>query len=103
MEKRKSRFTVFAVLTTITLLTWVGFDAYQRLAKTEFQTIPPKTLSPLDPSLPEAVLDNIKERRFVSPEEISSFTPAPQPTGTPEEETPEATEAAEASPSAEEQ
>lgn len=103
MKKRKSRFTVFAVLTTITLLTWVAFDAYQRLNKTEFQTIPPKTLSPVDPSLDEAVLGNIEERRFASPEEISSFTPAPQATGTSEEETPEATGPAEASPSAEEE
>lgn len=99
MKRKRSNFTVFAILTTITLLTWVIFDAYQSLKKTEFETIPPAVLAPLVPSLDQEVLANIEEKRTVTPEEVSLYNPAPQSSGAAQEE---ATPSSEASPSAQE-
>lgn len=92
MQKTKrSNLTVFAVLTTITILTWVAFDAYQRFNRTELKDIPVSALAPINPSLNGEILDNIETKLFFSQEEVAQFTPAP--TSTPAEEaSPSATE-----------
>lgn len=69
-SKRTSNITVFSILTTITLLTWVGFEIYQAFNKPGIVTISEEVLAPLTPSLNRGVLDNMEGRRF--------FTPAPQ-------------------------
>lgn len=101
MQKTKrSNITVFVILTTITILTWVIFDAYQRFNKTEIKDIPPEVLLPLSPSLDKQTLDNIEAKLYFSQEEVAQFTPAPSAaTPLPEESTP----SAEASPSAEQE
>ncbi len=97
MEKKKrSNLTVFAVLTTITIVVWVFAESYTRFTKTEIKTIPPKLLVPLSPSLDKEVLDTIEKRRVFSKEEVSSFLPSGQ-AGliiTPAQESPEATKSA---------
>lgn len=62
--KRKSNITVFAVLTTLTILTWVGFEIYQAFNKPGLTTISEEVLAPLTPSLNRVVLDNMEQRRF---------------------------------------
>lgn len=91
MKKKKSNLTIFLVLTTITLLTWVVFDAYSRFTRKDLHQVPAGVLEALDPSLDGQTLDMIEERKYFSKEEIEQFSPAPQ------------TEEAEASPSANDQ
>lgn len=92
MEKKKrSKITIFAILTTITIVVWVLAEGYNRFTTTEIKTIPPKLLVPLSPSLDKETLDTIEKRRVFSKEEVSSFVfaqPSPAPS-------PEATESAE--------
>lgn len=106
--KKRSDTTVLAILTILTVLTWVGFDAYRRLVRKDLQDIPPEVLAPLNPSLDTEILDNIEARRSFSQEEISRYEPTP---GVPsvQEAQPEASPAAQtevpgqASPSAQQE
>lgn len=90
-KKQRSNITVFAVLTTLTIVVWVFAESYTRFTETEIKTIPPKILVPLSPSLDKEILDTIEKRRVFSKEEVSSFLPAPTESG-PAQESPEATE-----------
>lgn len=74
--KRTSNLTVFAVLTTLTILTWVGFEIYQAFRKTGIVTISNEVLAPLTPSLNKTILDNMEKRRFFSQEEVARFSPS---------------------------
>lgn len=98
MKSKRSNLTIFSVLTTITILTWVVFDAYQRFTKTEVKDIPASVLAPINPSLNRGSLDNIEAKLFFGPEEVAQFTPAPTRSTPPPPE-----EEEEASPQAEEQ
>lgn len=62
MAKRKSKITIFAILTTITILVWVSFEAYQRLNKKDLQSIPGNIIAPIAPSLDTDVLGNMEGR-----------------------------------------
>lgn len=99
-KKKRLNFTTFAILTTITLLTWVIFDAWQRLNKIEFAEIPPAVLAPLNPSLNSAALDNIEKRKHFEREEIERFVPVQTVVEPAPEASPGAQEPAQASPSA---
>lgn len=95
MQKRKtSNLTIFAILTTITLLTWVAIEVYQRLNKIDLTSIPQEVLTPLNPNLDTQILDSIEKRRSFSDDEVSQFSPgsAPQVGATPKpsESTPSA-------------
>ena len=97
MEKKKrSNLTIFAILTTITIVVWVLAESYNRFTKTEIKTIPPKILVPLSASLDKETLDTIEKRRVFSKEEVSSFLPAGQAglAISPAQESPEATNSA---------
>lgn len=62
--KKQSNITVFAVLTTLTILTWVGFEIYQAFNKPGIVAISEEVLAELTPSLNKSVLDNMEQRRF---------------------------------------
>lgn len=80
-KKKRSNLTIFAILTTITIVVWVLTEGYNRFTKTEIKTIPPKILAPLSASLDKETLDTIEKRRVFSKEEVSSFLPT-QPEAT---------------------
>lgn len=75
-SKQKSNLTTLAILTMLTLLTWVSVEAYQRFTKKDFGNIPPEILTPLQPNLDKKVLDLIETRKTYSDEEISHFVPS---------------------------
>lgn len=75
----RSNLTIFAILTTVTIITWIAFDTYRRLNKPGVQPIPEKVLAPINPSLDTKILDNITERRAFSDEEVSLFVPEASP------------------------
>lgn len=71
MAKRKSKITIFAVLTTITIFIWVSFEAYQRLNKKDFQSIPENIIAPIAPSLDTDVLGNMEGRLWFADDSSS--------------------------------
>jgi hypothetical protein len=73
MQKKNSNLTTFALLTTLTLVTWIFIEAYQRFYKANIQTVPPAILSPLTPILDSAYLDELEKRRQISDEEIAQY------------------------------
>jgi hypothetical protein len=75
MPKQRSNLTTLAILTMLTLLTWVAVEAYQRFTKIDFGSIPPEVLEQLQPTLDKKVLDLIETRKSFSDEEISQFAP----------------------------
>ncbi len=80
-KQKGSNFTVFAILTTLTLLTWAAFGAYERLRKIDLSVIPEKMLAPVNPNLDTATLDLLEKKKLVNEEQISSFVPDTQSSG----------------------
>lgn len=80
MKRGGSKITIFAVLTTATILVWVAAEAYQRLKKTEVISIPGNILAPITPSLDKSVLDNMEERLWVPESEVNLPLPTPAET-----------------------
>lgn len=87
MRRKKSKITVFAVLTTATILVWVAAEANQRLKKTEVASIPNSILAPITPSLDKSVLDNMENRLWVPENEVNLPLPAPVETSPETKET----------------
>lgn len=96
--EKQSSITIFAILTTITILAWIAFDAYRRLTFVQIQTIPPTVVAPISPVLDDKILDIIEKGQTLTEEEIARFgtTKSPSPT-------PEASPSGEASPGGVEQ
>lgn len=93
MAKRKSKITIFAILTTITILVWVSFEAYQRFNKKDLQSIPGNIIAPIAPSLDTEVLDNIEGKLWFSddssiPPPITRGGVEQKPTPAPQEASP---------------
>jgi hypothetical protein len=61
-SKKQSNITIFAILTTLTILTWVVVEAYLAFTKKGFETIPQSVLEPLSPILDTQTLDLIEKR-----------------------------------------
>lgn len=75
---------ILAILTLITVITWIAFDVYRILAKTEIPRILQKQTAPLDPKIPVTTLEELEERISFSQEELGQVT-----VSTPEEESTE--------------
>lgn len=73
--KKNTNLTTFAILTTLTILTWVAIEAYQRFRTTNYGPIPPQILLALNPSLDSKILEDIQSKRYFSDEEISNYVP----------------------------
>ena len=73
MKKTKTPTLVTsAVLTLITVLFWAGFQVYRSLTVKPAPTVPSAILSPLDPTLDTASLDNIQSRIFLDDTQIGN-------------------------------
>ncbi len=73
MKKKSSNVTIFAILTTLTLVSWVFLEAYQRFYKKDIQTVPANIISPLTPSLDTQYLEELASKKQLTQEEISKF------------------------------
>lgn len=87
MRRGRSKITIFAILTAATILVWVAAEAYQRLKKTEVESIPGNILAPITPSLDKSVLDNMENRIWVPENEVNLPLPAPVETSPETKET----------------
>lgn len=65
MQKQKrSRLVTFALLTTVTVLTWVSVETYLIVKKTTIEEIPPEIIENIDPTLDTDILNTVEKRRF---------------------------------------
>lgn len=76
MRKKQSNITMFAVLTTLAILTWVLVEAYLIFNKRNFESVPEDALAPLSPTLDTEVLNMIEKRRFFAEEEVPATSGA---------------------------
>lgn len=76
MKQKRSSFTIYAILTTLTLLSWALYGAYTRLVKIDLTVMPQSVLSPVNPNLDTSVLDLLEDKKFATDSEISSFEPS---------------------------
>lgn len=115
MKPKQTNLTVFAILTTLTLITWAAVEAYVRFYRVDLSSVPEKISSPLTPSLDTAVLNDLEQKVQLSEEELLLYSPniapivpvedipsIPVSTASPEQSTESGTESAvESTPSAE--
>ncbi|MDO8551532.1 MAG: hypothetical protein Q7S03_02530 [bacterium] len=78
-QRVSSQFLALAVLTFLTVFTWIGFDVYRTLKKPLELQVPKDQLSPLDPTLKTIVIDNLSKREVVDPSEYNPGTVIPSP------------------------
>lgn len=96
-KKQLSRdILILSILTVITVFTWIGFEVYRALTKTEIPTVLKRQIEPLNPVIKRDVFEDLKSKSFFSVEELVI---PPTPTEVTIEE--EASPAATATPSAE--
>lgn len=75
MNKKKSSFlTIFAILTTVTILTWISVTSYLKLKKIDLSSVPVEVLSPMNPDLDTTAFDSLEKKRVMTEEEISQFS-----------------------------
>lgn len=99
MQKKKKRpnILIFAILTSITVATWVAFDVYRSFVKPAPVSVSQETLAPLSPTINEEALSQIQQRLWIGEEEARRLAPAVLPSPSPSP-TPEATEEAQTAP-----
>ena len=76
MERKRTNRPMLAIFTTITLVAWVFFEAYEAFKSDVKIEIPQTIIAPINPSLSTSAFDNMENRRFFTIDEISLFQPA---------------------------
>ena len=90
-KKRSQRNLTLTIVTTITIVTWVGFEAYRTYITTQIKPATRELLTPLQPELATEVLTGLKEKIGLPRTEITKNLPvvttlpteAPTATSTP--------------------
>jgi hypothetical protein len=62
---------ILAVMTLITVLTWVGFEVYLAAKKTTITKATQEQMKPLDPKINRKTIDSLKENLSFSLEELN--------------------------------
>ena len=78
MKPKKSKLTILAILTTLTILVWIFIDAFLRFKQTTLTSIPDNILAPLEPTVDSKLLDSLEKKRVYTNEEIAKFSPEGQ-------------------------
>lgn len=65
---------ILAILTLITVLTWIAFDIHRTLTKTEIPQVLQKQIAPLNPKIPTKTLEELQQRISFTQEELSEVT-----------------------------
>lgn len=63
-----------AIMTLITVLTWVGFEVYRVAVKTTIPKVTQEQMKPLNSSLDRQTIENLKSNLAFSEEELNSST-----------------------------
>lgn len=62
---------ITAILTLVTILTWVGVETYRTLTKEEIPKVLKEQMRPLDDQLSAQVFNQLRSRQTFSPEELN--------------------------------
>lgn len=84
-KKNIPSIVTLAVLTVITVFTWIALDVYRALTSKPEPVVPQEILEPLDPTLDQLVLSELQQRGELSESEIGEVIVSITPTPTPEE------------------
>lgn len=84
MRTKRPRIIPFAILTTLTLITWAILDVWRTFQKPVPLEVEEAALSEFDPTLPREGLSEIENRLFFSDEEARALLVAPEGTPSPE-------------------
>lgn len=69
MKPKQTNLTIFAILTTLSLVTWALVEGYIRFYKRNLEVIPSGVVSPLNPVLDSTILENLKNKiQFSDPQ-----------------------------------
>lgn len=60
MKSKQPKVLVFAIMTTLAILTWVSFEAYTVLNKRDLQSVPQGVMAPLVPTLDTETLKKLE-------------------------------------------
>lgn len=73
-RKKRPRIVSFAVLTTITLLTWVVADLWRTFTRPVPVQVDPELLQELNPDIDRGVVAKVKESIYFSDQEARQFS-----------------------------
>lgn len=62
---------ILAIMTLLTVITWIFLEVYQTLHKTTSTQVTQKQMEPLDPKINTAIIQSLKENLSFSEEELS--------------------------------
>jgi len=87
MNNKKTKFKlgkealILAIMTLLTVLTWIFFEVYKTLHKTTIPQVTKEQMQPLDPKINTALIESLKSTLNFSEEELN-ILPTPTPTET---------------------
>lgn len=64
------KLVVFAIITLITALSWVGFEIYRTLTDAPDPVVPPEVILDLDPTLDQVTLEGLVNKIYLEENEI---------------------------------
>lgn len=79
-----------AIFTFLTIILWVAFEIYRGVTKKPDIDVPPQVLLPLEPELDQETLEKINKRFYLEEEEIPEISPSATATPPAEESLPTA-------------
>ncbi len=75
MKKKKTAqhqdIFVIAILSLLTVLAWIGFNAYHSYIDKKETTIDKKILQPINPNIDLKIVEELQKKEFLSQEEIN--------------------------------
>lgn len=71
MKQQTPRLVILAILTALTVLSWVGFEVYRAFVDSAEPVVEEHVLAPLSPQLDASVLDELQRRRHLPESELA--------------------------------
>lgn len=86
-KQKKPNLVVLGILTLITILLWVGFNAYRSFTSEVPVKVPSEILEPISPTLDTETLRKVGNKLFFLEQELAEIiltsSPSPSPTASP--------------------
>jgi len=70
-KKRYPAIVYLAIISLITILVWISFEAFRALSTTPKSEVSPETLEPISPTLDEEALNDLQSSIFLNESEIA--------------------------------
>jgi len=72
-NKKLPNIVTMLILTTITLLFWIGFSVYRTLSKSPTAKVPEEVIKPLTPTLNTTILSELDAKLFFSQTDVGNI------------------------------